>query len=486
MAVKIQKPILVAGLGLSALLWLWNGIHNEIIALGEWGLLGGVALGVFFWLSNKKPRLPQATKLPLSPLKKETVEKAIERVNDTVALLESEIGIEEVDSAIATSLVQLKEAASKLPEGFERENLKVAIAGGKKVGKSNLQSVLQALDIAENTTWLDTHALFTENTTTHLQTEIEIRCCDLVLFLTGEDVTESERQFLAHLQSIYQRVLLVWNKQDQYSAEERLEVRQLLWQRVKTFIALDDVIPIAAVPHSIIVRRHQADGSITETQEQPPAQIAALQQRLKAVLAQEQESLVWGTLWRQAIDLQQQTQKTLNQVRRIRAIPVIEQYQWIGAAAAFANPVAAIDLLATVAISGQMLVDLSRIYQQKLSLSQAQTAAGTIGKLMVQLGLVELSSQAIAGLLKSNALTYVAGGMIQGVSAAYLTRIAGLSLIDYFQEESLNLDREGECGINWEKLGVKLKQAFQDNQRTAFLQGFVRQAIGHLSTGSAA
>ena len=483
MAVKIQKPILVAGLGLSALLWLWDGIHNEIIALGEWGLLGGVALGGVLWLS-KKPRLPQVERLPLSPLKKETVENAIEQVNNTVALLESEIGAEDVDPTIAASLVQIKDAVGKLPEGFEREEVKIAIAGGKKVGKSSLMSVLQSLDIAAKTTWLETNALFTEKTATHLQAATEIYKCDLVLFLTGEDVTESERQFLEQLQRVYQRALLVWNKQDQYSTEERLEIRQLLWQRVKAFIPLEDVIPIAAAPYPITVRRHQADGSIAETQEQPAAQIVPLEQRLQAVLAQERESLVWGTLWRQAIDLQQQTQKTLNQVRRIRALPIIEQYQWIGAAAAFANPVAAIDLLATIAISGQMLMDLSGIYQQKLSLSQAQAAAGTIGKLMVQLGLVELSSQAIAGLLKSNALTYVAGGMIQGVSAAYLTRLAGLSLIEYFQEQSLNLN--SESSINWEKLGLKLKQVFQENQRTAFLQGFVRQAMDHLSPGSVA
>ena len=483
MAVKIQKPILVAGLGLSAMLWLWDSIHNELIALGEWGLLGGVALGGVLWLSNNPRRATQTAKRPQSPLKKETVEAAIKRVNEIVTLLESEMDSEEVDPAIATHLVQHKEAASQLPQEFERENLKIAIAGGKKVGKSSLQSVLQSLDIAENATWLDTPALFTENTATHLQTETEIRNCDLVLFLTGEDVTESERQFLAQLPGIYQRTLLAWNKQDQYSAEERLEIRQLLWQRVKALMALEDVIPISAAPHPIKVRRHQADGSVTETLEQPPAQITVLEQRLREVLVQERELLIWGTIWRQAIDLQRQTQKTLNQVRRKQALPVIEQYQWIGAAAAFANPVAAIDLLATVAISGQMLVDLSGIYQQKLSLSQAQAAAGTIGKLMMQLGLVELSSQAIASLLKSNALTYIAGGMIQGVSAAYLTRLAGLSLIEYFQEQSLNI--ESESGINWEKLGAKLKQVFQDNQRTAFLQGFVRQAMSHLSPSSA-
>jgi uncharacterized protein (DUF697 family) len=69
----------------------------------------------------------------------------------------------------------------------------------------------------------------------------------------------------------------------------------------------------------------------------------------------------------------------LNQVRRDRALPIIEQYQWIAAAAAFANPVPALDLLATAAISAQVVSDLGAIYQQKFSLQQAQAAAKTWG-----------------------------------------------------------------------------------------------------------
>ena len=126
-----------------------------------------------------------------------------------------------------------------------------------------------------------------------------------------------------------------------------------------------------------------------------------------------------------------------------------------------------------------MIVDLSGVYQQKFSLDQGQTAASTLGKLMVQLGLVELSTGAIAGILKSNAFTYAAGGALQGISAAYLTRIAGLSLIAYFQEQEVTLDTKG--GFNLERLTAKLKQVFQDNQRKAFLQGFVQQGIARFS-----
>jgi uncharacterized protein len=217
---------------------------------------------------------------------------------------------------------------------------------------------------------------------------------------------------------------------------------------------------------------------VHEWMENSPVEIEKLSDRLMQILTSEKEQLIWGTTWREATNLKQQIKTILNEVRRDRAVPIIDRYQWIAAAAAFANPVAALDLVATAAINAQLLVDLSEIYQQKFSLSQAQTASGTIGKLIVQLGLVELSTNTVVSLLKSNALTYVAGGAVQGISAAYLTRIAGLSLIEYFQEQEIGVSGEG---LNLEKLGEKLKKVFEANQRGAFLQGFVTQAIARLS-----
>jgi hypothetical protein len=95
------------------------------------------------------------------------------------------------------------------------------------------------------------------------------------------------------------------------------------------------------------------------------------------------------------------------------------------------------------------------------------------------LGLVELSSSCIASLLKSNALTYLAVGAIQGVSAAYLTRLAGLSLMEYLQEQEI--ESGNQVAIDWERLGAKLKQVFAENQRSAALQNFVQQAIARFS-----
>ncbi len=125
-----------------------------------------------------------------------------------------------------------------------------------------------------------------------------------------------------------------------------------------------------------------------------------------------------------------------------------------------------------------MVMDLGNIYQQKFSLEQAQTVAGTMGSLMLKLGLVELSTKAISTVLKSNAVTFVAGGVVQGVSAAYLTRVAGLSLVEYFQQQEIAID--SGTGLNLENLRQTLQKVFQQNQQIGFLQGFVKQSMKRL------
>jgi Neuraminidase (sialidase) len=117
--------------------------------------------------------------------------------------------------------------------------------------------------------------------------------------------------------------------------------------------------------------------------------------------------------------------------------------------------------------------DLGKLYQPQFSWQQAQTVAGTLGKQMVQLGLVEFSTQTMTSVLKANAFTYLAGGTVQGLSAAYLTRIAGLSLIEYFQEQELSQE-SGET-LNLNRLQTKLQEVFQNNQRTVLFKSILQK-----------
>ena len=468
MVVKLQRPILVGGLGLSLSLWMLDSWHDSIVQVGEFGLLSALAVGGGLWLFQQNR--PKDSLEPLNGMlvDRATVESAIAKTETVINQLAQEA---ENHQALQT----LREQVAQLLWELDRQEIKVAVTGGKSVGKSTLIQVLkQNLETQNLVSLEETAPLFREAGENSDATVLaEVAKSDFVLFLTNGDLTDSEFQTLQHLKAANQPTILVFNKQDQYLTDESASILLSLKQRMQ-----GNVVATAAFPIAIKVRKHEADGAVQEWMEQPAADIQQLTQQLGEVLAQQGQRLVWVTTMRKAGLLKAEAKNWLNGTRRDRATPIIEQYQWIAAAAAFANPVPALDILATAAINAQMVMDLGKIYQQKFSLEQAQTVAGIMGSLMLKLGLVELSTKAISTVLKSNVVTFVAGGVVQGVSAAYLTRVAGLSLIEYFQQQEIAID--SGTSLNLENLRQTLQKVFRQNQQIGFLQGFVKQGVKRL------
>jgi len=466
--VKLQRPILVGGLGLSFSLWMLDSWHDSIVQVGEFGLLSALAVGGGLWLFNKnQPQLGE--QLNDIVVNRADVDKAIAQTQVIINQLAQE-------AVNHPHLAILRENLAKLPLELDRKEINLAVTGGKSVGKSTVIEVLKTAPTSPGMSlhFAETAPLFSvagENSDVVILSEMQKS--DFVLFLTNGDLTDSEFQVLQQLKAGKQPTLLVFNKQDQYQPDERATVFQSLKQRIGA-----NVVATAASPVSVKVRKHGEDGSFQEWMEQPTPDIQQLTQQLAAVVGQQGEQLVCNTTNRKVLLLKAEAKNCLNGVRRDQATPFIEQYQWIAAAAAFANPVPALDILATAAITAQMVIDLGNIYQQKISLEQAQQVAGTMGSLMLKLGLVELSTRAVTGILKTNVATFVAGGMVEGVSAAYLTRVAGLSLVAYFEQQEIAL--ESGSALNLDKLRQVLQTVFQQNQKMAVLEAFVKQGVKRL------
>ena len=465
---KLQRPILVGGLGLSFSLWMLDSWHDSMVQVGEFGLLSALAVGGGLWLFNKnQPQLGE--QLNDIVVNRADVDKAIAQTQVIINQLAQE-------AANHPHLAILRETLAKLPLELDRKEINLAVTGGKSVGKSTVIEVLKTAPTIQGISlhFAETAPLFSvagENS--DVVTLSEMQKSDFVLFLTNGDLTDSEFQVLQQLKAGKQPTLLVFNKQDQYQPDERATVFQSLKQRIGA-----NVVATAASPVPVKVRKHEEDGSFQEWMEQPTPDIQQLTQQLAAVVGQQGEQLVCNTTNRKVLLLKAEAKNCLNGVRRDQATPFIEQYQWIAAAAAFANPVPALDILATAAITAQMVIDLGNIYQQKISLEQAQQVAGTMGSLMLKLGLVELSTRAVTGILKTNVATFVAGGMVEGVSAAYLTRVAGLSLVAYFEQQEIAL--ESGSALNLDKLRQVLQTVFQQNQKMAVLEAFVKQGVKRL------
>ncbi|MCT7950163.1 DUF697 domain-containing protein [Ancylothrix sp. C2] len=468
----MKQPILVGGLGLTAALGIFQTVHHSLVNMGDWTMLGVLAAGgIAWWLQGiTQPFLPSMT----SPLTREALEKAIATAEASITALKSET--ESLDSnaksAINVICENLQEQISKLTAELDRPEVRIAVVGGKNCGKSTLIQLLQA-------NWQEQpqKVIFTEISSLFSDPNWQIKA-DLVLFVTTGDITDPEFQVIQQLKNSGLRTLLLWNKQDLCLPEERASVLQQQQIRLQETLNLGDVMAISASPAPVKVRRHLEDGSWQEWLEEQTPEIAALTGRLNEILENEAQQLIYSGSLHSVNTIKSEAKMLLNKVRKERALPIIEQSQWIAAAAAFANPVPALDLLATGAITAQLVVDLGGIYKQQFSFEQAKTVAGTMAEFMFKLGLVELSTQTVTHILKSNAITFVAGGAVQGVSAAYLTRIAGLSLIEYFQEQEISAAENR--GLNFEQLKNTLQSVFQQNQRKEFLQSFVRQGIGRL------
>ncbi|MGK7941018.1 MAG: DUF697 domain-containing protein [Crocosphaera sp.] len=459
MTVHIKKPILVVGLGISLLLWLGESLHQEIMAIGEWGVLSLMAVGTGLWWWQKQgEKKPSFT--AISPLTLAEVKQSISQAEQTLEYIRKE----NPDH----NLSDLENQLQQLPQKLNNSSMTVGLVGNNKSGKTSLQKQIKKSGILRDVDWIE------QNLSENISSQLDIILC----LITG-DLTDSQWQIIKKCHQQHQRCLIILNKQDQYSLEDKEIILQQIKQRSNTIIPDDDVMAINSIPTKQKIRQYQGDGSYKEWVDNKQANIAVLTTRLEGILNQEKQQLMWAKVWREAEAIKQQGKEILNQIRRNYAIPIIEKYQWIAGAAAFANPVSSLDLLATAAINGQMIVDLSRIYQQKFTLSQGQTLSGTIAQLMIKLGLVELSTHAISSLLKSNAITYVVGGATQGVSAAYLTRVAGLSLVEYFQEQPLNPDKNQTLDID--KLSNKIKYIFEQTRRSEILQTFVKQTVAKLS-----
>ncbi|HAX90056.1 MAG TPA: GTP-binding protein [Cyanobacteria bacterium UBA11370] len=286
---------------------------------------------------------------------------------------------------------------------------------------------------------------------------------DLLLFVVDNDLRQSEYEPLRRLAEIGKRSLLVLNKTDLYTETDKETILARLRQRVRGFIAAMDVVAIAANPQSIQLQNDELV--------QPEPDVMPLIRRLAAVLRSEGEELVADNILLQSQRLGEEARRLIDSQRRRQAEKVVERFQWIGAGVISVTPLPVVDLLATAAVNAQMVVEIGRIYGCELNMERGRELALSLGKTLASLGIVQGAIQLLSTALQLSVATYVVGKAIQGVTAAYLTRIAGKSFIEYFRHDQ-----------DWGDGGMTevVQRQFQLNRRDEFIKAFVTEAIARV------
>ncbi|MBE9030632.1 GTP-binding protein [filamentous cyanobacterium LEGE 11480] len=287
---------------------------------------------------------------------------------------------------------------------------------------------------------------------------------DLLLFAIDGDLRQSEFKPLTDLIGIGKRSIIVLNKIDLLTEDDLNIILNSLRQKLQGYVnPQQDIIAVCANPQVVTLE--------TGETVKPDPDIMPLIKHIAAVVRSEGDDLLADNILLQSQRLGDETRQLIDNQRRREAEKIVDRYQWIGAGVIAVTPLPIVDMLATAAVNAQMIVELGKVYGEEIDLSRGRELAMSLGKTLVSLGIVKGVLTLVTAFLEVSVVGLVLGRAIQGVSAAYLTRIAGKSFIEYFRQDQ----SWGDGGI-----AEVVQRQFELERKDEFMKAFIKDAIANV------
>ena len=489
---KTRRLIRSVAVVLAALLALWMvstllaGLARSLQTLaGGWGiplfLVILAALGWLGWLTWQGRAAPQWTRrfggqaLPIAfDSKREAAGKHLDSIAQQLKLVQDQVMRQ-----------ALERERGQVAAELERGDLVVVVFGTGSSGKTSLVRALVGemvgsvepamgstrashayrlpmAGLGRGVQLVDTPGILESGAQGQQREDMARRKAvqaDLLLFVVDGDLRDSELRMVQLLLSLGKRLLLVLNKCDLLGQQQEQRLLQVLRQRCTPRLPPEDVVPVSSAPPRL---------STTSGQPPPAPEVEALLRRLVQVLRLEGDELMADNILLQSRHLSVDTEAVLTRQRERDSHTMIERYAWIGGGIIALTPLPGLDLLGAAAVNGQMVLELGRIYGIKLGREQGRELALAVGRTMTGLGLVKGGTMLLTAALSTAWPALVVAKALQGVSAAWLTRVAGASLMEYF---SRNQDW-GDGGM-----AAAIRKHYDLNRRQNQLDAFLAMAV---------
>lgn len=423
-------------------------------------LLGGITLTVLITLVRRtwKKRQARARKRR-NPSELSSKDKQRE-VDDNLAhvgrLQDQELIDEEVRRELQASLEQFRRKR-------ESQTLEIVAFGTISSGKSSLLNALAgeevfATDAKGGTTvrrgevvWpgsdrvllVDTPGLGEVDGELHVREAARAaKDADLVLMVVDGPLRDAESQLLEQLAEMEKRILLCVNKSDWFKDSDRDRLTDQLHSQTKAWIDRQDIVRVSPNPAPRTVVRVLANGDEVEEQVPVDPDISMLAKRMLAVVRRDGSDLLLSNLLLKSRGLIEEAQQKVRDDLHRRAWRLVDRYSWGAGGAAAVSPLPLLDLAAGGAITTKMVFDLSNVYQHSIDSETAVNLLSQLGKNLLAILGVSAATPLIAGAVASLLKTVpgagtIAGGLLQGVVQALITRWIGAVFIEYFENESV-------------------------------------------------
>lgn len=259
---------------------------------------------------------------------------------------------------------------------------------------------------------------------------------DLILFVTDSDLNHAEYVALGELAASHKPIILVFNKIDNYTREQRAQLRRALSDsRLRGIVGPDDVVETAADPLPREYMIEAADGTIRSEYRQGPPQVEALKARILEVLDRDGKSLLALNAAMYAADKSDRIAALKVRMRDEQATAIIWSYAAMKSIGVALTPIPAADIVGGSAVDATMVVTLAHVYGMSLTWNNARRLIESILKAAGWVMLGEMATHIAASLFKG--LTFGSGTVLtalpQGAAAGYGSYIVGQAAKYYFE-----------------------------------------------------
>jgi len=259
---------------------------------------------------------------------------------------------------------------------------------------------------------------------------------DLILFVTDSDLNQMEFAALAELAATNKPIILVFNKVDNYSPEQRKRLREVFRdERLRDILSERDIVETAAdpLPREYVIQT--ADGRVRSELRPPRPDVGDLKVRILEVLERDGKALLALNAAMYAADKSDRIAALKVKMRDERANAIIWSYAAMKAVGVAVNPIPFADMVGASAMDASMVVTLARVYGIALSWVNARSLIESIVKAAGWVMLTEAATHLASSLFKGLTLGtgHVLTALPQGAAAGYGSYIVGQAAKFYLE-----------------------------------------------------
>jgi hypothetical protein len=305
------------------------------------------------------------------------------------------------------------------------------------------------------------------------------RDADLILFVVDGPLKHFEYALLRELLAMEKRVILCLNKEDWYTDTDRSRLIEQLHEQVGALIPAADVLSVRARPVARTRVRVLPDGREVEETVTVESDISALAERMLATVSRDGADMLAANLLLRARGLAADARGRIASALDRQAEEIIQRAMWQAGAAAALSPLPVVDIAAGLAVTTGMVVSLARVYRQAIDLETVSRLIAELGKNLVAIlgssAAAPAVGTAVASVLKTvPGAGTLAGGALQGLVQALVTRWIGRVFMVYFRGEM------HEPALGWTALA---REQWNDVTRPRELAQLVKAGLMRLGRG---